>query len=272
MTALAERPRTRVPHNTGRRADLGVVGAVAMRGILRPKASPLLLLPVIVMPVFFLVSFSGSFSGLTDIEGYGTDNVLNWMAPYAAVQGGVFGGLTSAFIVANDIETGFFDRLLLAPGGRLPMLFGTMVFAAVRGLIPAVVVLVAGAIGGLGFPGGPVAIVMLALACAITAAFFCCLGLTVAYLLKTVRAMMFVQVIGFGSLFLSIGQVPLSFQTGWLHAVSRVNPMTNIVRTARQGFIGDASWAQTWPGLVAGVLLLAGFAITAMLALRAYER
>jgi hypothetical protein len=27
--------------------------------------------------------------------------------------------------------------------------------------------------------------------------------------------------------------------------------MTNILALSRQGFIGDVTWAQTWPGLIA---------------------
>ena len=70
----------------------------------------------------------------------------------------------------------------------------------------------------------------------------------------------------FLSVFLSTAQVPLSVMTGWLHAVARVNPMTNIL-VARQGFIGEVSWGQTWPGLVAltgAVIVLGLFAVRGM--------
>jgi ABC-type polysaccharide/polyol phosphate export permease len=71
-------------------------------------------------------------------------------------------------------------------------------------------------------------------------------------------------------MFLSIGQVPLSLQSGWLHDVSRVNPMTNILRMARQGFIGDVTWHETWPGLLALTALVAGFGALALRGLRRY--
>ena len=58
---------------------------------------------------FFVVSFTGAFSALTRIEGYGTDNVYNWMAPYAALQGAVFAGVGGAASAADDLENGFFD-------------------------------------------------------------------------------------------------------------------------------------------------------------------
>jgi ABC-type polysaccharide/polyol phosphate export permease len=69
-------------------------------------------------------------------------------------------------------------------------------------------------------------------------------------------------------MFLSIGQVPLRDQTGWLHAVARFNPMTNILRLARQGFIGHMSWHETWPGLLAIAGLIGGFGALALRGLR----
>ena len=45
---------------------------------------------------------------------------------------------------------------------------------------------------------------------------------------------------------------PLELLQGWLAEIARINPLTQVVDAARQGFIGDpVSWAGTWPGLVA---------------------
>ena len=56
---------------------------------------------------------------------------------------------------------------------------------------------------------------------------------------------------------------------GWLQKVARVNPVTQVVEAARQGFVGEVSWAETWPGLLA----LAGMlAILGALALREMRR
>ena len=49
--------------------------------------------------------------------------------------------------------------------------------------------------------------------------------------------------------------VPLEVMEGWLHAVARLNPMTYVLELAREGFLGDVTWADTWPGALA----LAGF-------------
>ena len=49
---------------------------------------------------------------------------------------------------------------------------------------------------------------------------------------------------------------PQELLTGWLHDVAKYNPVTQILEAVRQGFVGDVTWADTWPGLLA----LAGLA------------
>ena len=43
--------------------------------------------------------------------------------------------------------------------------------------------------------------------------------------------------------------------------VARLNPITNILRLGRQGFLGDVTWHDTWPGLLALGLIIAALAL-----------
>jgi len=57
--------------------------------------------------------------------------------------------------------------------------------------------------------------------------------------------------------------VPLAVMSGWLLWVAERNPVTYILNMARQGYLGQVTWADTWPGLAAigvGALLLGLFA------------
>ena len=163
----------------------------------------------------------------------------------------MFAGVGGASTTAEDIENGFFDRLLLTPGSRVPILVGTMAYSALRSTIPTTGVLLVSALGGLRLPGGLLALVTVYAATAGMAAAFCLLGLAVVYRFRTMRSMILIQVCGFSLMFLSTGQVPIHFMNGWLHTVARVNPVTNVLRFASQGFLGDLTWSMTWPGLVA---------------------
>lgn len=255
----------------GEPSVLRVTWVIALRGLRRMRRRPSLFIPTVIMPTFFVITFTGSFSGITDVPGYGTDNAFNWMTAYAILQGASFAGVGAAGMTAEDIENGFFDRMLLAPGPRWILLLGPIVYSIVRSAIPStIVLLVAFVVGGADMPGGALGILMVYLAAAGTSVVFGLLAINVVYVGRSQRSLLAVQVPVFGLLFLSTGQVPLSFQTGWLHAVASVNPVTKILETARQGFLGEVTWSATWPGLTAIAVLASVLSVLAVRRLRSF--
>ena len=91
------------------------------------------------------------------------------------------------------------------------------------------------------------------------------LGLGVVLLIGNIRAMALVQVISFLVLFPSTGQVPIELMDGWLATMARWNPATPVLAMTRQGFLGEISWSETWPGLLViggGLALFGAFART----------
>jgi ABC-2 type transport system permease protein len=240
------------PPGLGRTGHLGAVtGQLARRNVLYMLRIPATVIPIIVMPVFFTVAFSGAYGALTDLRGFPTDNVLNWMVPFAIMQGAAFAGLGSAFGAGRDLETGFYDRLLLAPTRRLYLVLGPLYYSALRAFLPVVVVLPVGYLGGARISGGLLGLVTLIVAAIGTAIAAGLWGLGVAYRTRTQRSGALTQVGIFVAIFLSTGQVPLAVMTGWLHGVASVNPFTQVLDLARQGFLGPVTWGSTWPGLVA---------------------
>jgi ABC-2 type transport system permease protein len=253
--------RTHRPYLSPGGHFLPVVGHLTWRSLLNIRRMPSAFIPSIVMPVFFVIAFSGAFSAITNIPGFATDNILNWYVPMAVLQGAAFAGLGTGFATARDLEGGFFDRLLLAPTPRATIMIGALAASVVRAFFVTVLVIMVGFAGGATVPGGPAAVVMLLLAASGVAFVAGAWGLGLVYRIKSQSAGPLIQVGIFITLFLSTAQVPLAVMQGWLHAVARVNPMTNILALARQGYLGDVSWGQTWPGLVAlaaaGVVLIA---------------
>jgi len=270
MTVTTSLP---APVGARRVSDRSVVWSLTVRGFIRMTRRPSLIIPAIIMPVFFVVAFSGSFGGLVTQfpDLYRTSHMVNWMTPYAVLQGASFAGVGAAASTAADLELGFFDRLLLSPCRRTTLLVGPLAYAALRCLIPTVIVLIVAAFMGLEFNGGVLGVAMLVIAAMGTSLLFATFGLALVYKIRSMKALAIVQVLIFVVTFLSIGQTPLPLQTGWLAAVSRINPMTNILRMSRQGFLtpGDVTWAQTWPGLLA---IFGSVAVGGLLAMRGLRR
>ena len=76
-------------------------------------------------------------------------------------------------------------------------------------------------------------------------------ALGLVYRVPNQRAGPILQIGIFFTTFLSTGNVPLADQIGWTKGIARVNPLTNILELARQGFLGEVAWRTSWPGLVA---------------------
>jgi ABC-2 type transport system permease protein len=237
--------------------------AFAQRGIVRMTRVPSIIAPMIVMPVFFLVAFSGSFASAVQIEGYGTDKAVNWMAAWALLQGGAFSGMGAAGAAATDLENGFFDRIRLAPIPTFSVVTGLLAYAMIRAALPMTVVLaVAFGLLDADMPGGVMGVVMVYVAGLGLAVVMALIALTVVFTVKNLKALGLAQILIFASMFLSVGQAPLVAIEGWMHSVAEINPVTRVIRMCRQGFLGPVTWDVTAEGLLALAGMIAFFGLT----------
>jgi len=51
-----------------------------------------------------------------------------------------------------------------------------------------------------------------------------------------------------------------------------LNPMTNVLRLAREGFLGEVTWQDTWGGLLAIVILGTLTTVYAVRGLRSFDK
>ena len=231
--------------------------ALIRRSLLGTVRIPATFIPMIVMPLFFVIAFGGAFSSVTLLPGFPTDNILNWVAPFSVLQGASFAGFGSAFGAGRDLENGFFDRLLLAPSPRLALILGALGYSALRAFVPTVIVVSAVLLTGATVPGGVLAIAVLLLAAMGVAVSAGLWGLGVVYRTRTQRSGGLIQVGIFSAMFLSVGLVPLSQMEGtWLYWAARVNPITAVLGMARSGFVGEVTLDAVLPGVGALVAMI----------------
>ena len=212
---------------------------------------PSTFIPSLVMPIFLTITFSGQFSGLTQLPGFPATKIIDWFIPMTLIQGAAFAGITTGMGVARDLESGFYDRFLLSPARRKALLFGPILGAMARALIPITLLIAVAVLAGAHFYGGLLGVVVLVIAGLGVSLAAGAWATALALRFKTMQAAPLMQIGIFLTVFLSTAQMPLHLIDGWLHEVARFNPMTNVLALARQGFLGDVTWAGTWPGLVA---------------------
>ncbi len=224
--------------------------ALVRRNLVNITRLPSALVPSLVFPIFGTIAFA-SLYGAAIRQYYPNLNALNWYVPLNAVQGAAFGGVFLAFGTVRDFQTGVIDRLLAAPIRRRAMLLSTILTSTARSVLPFVLVMMIGVLGGMSFPGGVLGMFMLLLGSVATGILGCLWGTGLAYRFKSMAAAPLMQVGVFVLVFLSATQVPMRGLSGWLHTIARYNPATNLLRMSRQGFIGQVTWHDTWPGLLA---------------------
>lgn len=252
MTAsiLATAPTTKV---STVRASQGLM----IRGLRSILRLPSAFFPAMLMPIFQSIAFSGTFFAITKVPGFPTDRSINWFMPLGAMMGSAFAGMGLGFGLIRDLETGFFDRLRMSPAPRRALVVGPLFTAWLRALIVVSAVLCVGFALGARLTGGVLGLISIYVAGLGISTAATGWGLGLAYRFKDMRGAAIMQLGLFVSMFVSTAQAPLSVMRGWLHSVARINPITNILRLARQGFVGQVSWANTWGGLLAIVVLAA---------------
>ena len=215
-------------------------GRIALR-------TPAYLVPNLIVPIFFYFVTLGSLesfanqSGLTNFEGF-----LLPMALIFAVQGG-----SAGLNMVTDIESGYFDKLLLTPANRLALLVGAMTADFFRIMAQATLVLLIALATGLSFETGVLGAVVLILIASAFGIAYSGLGFAIALKTGNAQATQSMWFLFMPLMFMTTLFAPKEALAGWLSAAATVNPMTYILQGMRSLSQGG------WNGEDIGVALLA---------------
>ena len=224
-------------------------------------------IPGVLAPTIFYLGLTAVFGNLTQLPGFDADSYQSFIIPVSLLQGAGFTGAATGVNLARDIEQGWFDRLLASPAPRPALLAGLVASAALRSLVPATVLLIVAFAVGAHWPGllGLGIALFAVMATGTVAALW---GCTLALRFRTQSAAPLMQAGMFILVLMTPSYAPQELLQGWLQTVAEINPVSQVLEMARQGFVpGDVTWAETWPGLVALVglfVVLGAFALRGM--------
>ncbi|MEO8092942.1 MAG: ABC transporter permease [bacterium] len=241
----------------GPAANLATVRALVQRSRNELLRVPGAAIPGVLAPTIFFLGLTAVFGSLTLLPGFDTDRYQSFLIPVSLMQGAGFTGAATGVNLARDIEQGWFDRLLASPAPRPVLLAGLVISASLRALVPATALLIVGFSLGVGWPGlaGLALAVVLTMGTGIVAALW---GCTLALRFKSQSAAPLMQAGMFILVLFTTAYAPIELLQPWLADVASINPMTEVIDAARQGFVtGGVTWGETWPGLVALASLIA---------------
>ncbi len=228
------------------------VGVLARRSMLKTLRQPFQLFPIIFFPLILLAVNASGLKAATKLPGFPTSSYVSFAIAVAFIQGGMFALINTGTNLAEDIESGFFNRLALTPLRRVSLIGGLLVGVAGIGVLQSAVYvvmsLVAGAHLDAGFGGALVILVLGAL----TAVGFGALGCAAALRTGSGEAVQGLFPLFFVFIFLSSSNLPRNLlRTGWFHTVATWNPISYLIEAFRSLYI--VGWD--------GTALLRGFAV-----------
>jgi ABC-2 type transport system permease protein len=241
------------------RANLATIAALMARAKNELLRVPGAAIPGVLAPTIFFLGLNGVFGALTQLKGFTTGTYESFIVPVSMLQGAGFTGAAAGVNLARDIEGGWTDRLLASPAPRWVLLAGTVLAASARALIPATFVFIIALLLGAGWPGIGgllIAYFMVAAMAAVAA----CWGSALALRFKSQSAAPLMQAGMMALVLTTTAYAPLALLQPWMKSVAEVNPVTEVIEAARQGFVGSVTLANTWPGVVAllGLLTVLG--------------
>ena len=214
--------------------------AVAWRSIHNFLTNPAFLMPALIFPLFFFVSFAGGLSAIGNVPGFDfPSGYTAFQFVFVLLQSAAFGGVFTGFGIARDFETGFARRYLLAATNRNGIVAGYALAALVRAVITWTVLTAVALIAGMNIDGSGIDLfglyglaVLVNLAATMWAA-------GVAMRVRSIQGGPLMQFPTFLVLFLAPVYVPLGLLSGWIHTVASVNPVTALLEAGRGFIAGD---------------------------------
>ena len=232
------------PRPAGLPRDIATVAGRALRAI--PREIETVLPAVFIAAFFYLVNIATLEQVTESIPGF---DYPAFSLPTAVLLGVT--GVTRAYAFVLDIQSGYFDRLLVTPISRVAILLGQMTADLTVGAVLAVPIIILGFIVGVRFEAGPLGVVVF-----IAIAALWCLayaGFAYAIALKTGNpaAVNTSFLLFFPFLFLTTSYVPRESLSGWLDTVAGFNPVTYILEGQRSLIFDGWQWDELGKALLA---------------------
>src|SRR5437660_12593133 len=117
------------------------VGVLARRAMLKTLRQPFQLFPIVFFPIILLAVNASGLRAATRLPGFPTHSYVSFAIAVAFIQGGMFALVNTGTNLAEDIESGFFNRLALTPLRRVSLIAGLLLaWVAIRRLRSAVLI------------------------------------------------------------------------------------------------------------------------------------
>ena len=236
-------------------ATVGRVGASAIVELQKLQHDRTELVTRMVQPALWLLIFGTTFSRLHVIN-TGSVSYLAFLSPGIIAQSALFISIFYGIQIIWDRDAGILAKLIVTPAPASALITGKSFAAGVRSVAQVVGVLALAYLVGVGLTINPLRILGAMGIVMLGAAFFACLSMTLAGLVRSRDRLMGIgQAITMPLFFASNALYPVDVMPAWLHVLSKVNPLSYEVDALRAMLIGTAFHPADIAVLVVAVML-----------------
>ena len=230
--------------------DIMSISQRALRSVTRDQETTI---PALVIPVFMYIMTVGALEDFAEsIPGLDYRAFQLPVAVLFAVT-----GISRATTVVTDIQSGYFDRLVMTPVNRLALLLGLMVADFALVVMLTIPVIIMGYIAGVSFETGIPGILLFMLMSGLWGLIFTGFPYAIAFKTGNAAAVNISFLLFFPFLFMTTLFVPQEAMTGWLSAAADYNPVTYVLAALRSLIYGG------WDGqaMLNGIIAIAGVGV-----------
>ncbi|MBC8099370.1 MAG: ABC transporter permease [Armatimonadetes bacterium] len=234
MTAMTSSRTTidSTAHSSASMPFIAQVITLTWRTLVTNFRVPAAIIPSLIISVFFLFVYDASLSGAARFFLPG-QSYLAFTLPLAIVSAALSGSGVAGQSIVRDIESGYFDKLMLTPVNRGALLLGPMIAGAIILVLQtALIIGVAWLLGLESATGGLGLLAVIGIALLLGVGFS---GFTVGVALQTgsAAATQGAGFLFFPLSFLTATFVPIEQLTGWIKVAATYNPITYILEAMR---------------------------------------
>jgi ABC-2 type transport system permease protein len=247
-----------------------VASAVLCRRALReiPRVPGRILFPMLI-PIMQMILFAAVFQNFNQYRTGGAGSSLEFLAAGQVALSVLVGAGGAGFQMVQDIDSGFFDKLRVAPIPRLSILAGLLATDAVRLSTHVVVVTIVALALGAKLATGILGLLVMMLLGGFFGSMWSGISLNVALRTKNAEITGASNVLIFPLYFGSTAFVPHDLLPSWLQTVNDVNPVSYLVDAIRTLMLQGWHWQTIGEGFLAAGAV---GALTLPLALQAFRR
>jgi ABC-2 type transport system permease protein len=228
---------------------------------------PIFIFFSLIQPLVWFLLFTQAFSAIGNLPNFeqltGTSSYTTYFTAAVIIQTIASSALQAGIGLVNDLDSGFMDKMRVAPIRKSSILFGKLFSDAITIVIQVIIILLIGLAIGVHVASGALGWLMIFAISALFGIAWSGISLFVALTTKSAQTTLSVGLLTtFPLLFLSAAVLPLQLLPTWVQHVANLNPFTYIAIAYQDLIIKGFVWHSIWQGLAA-IFIIGMISLTA---------